>query len=150
MMTSANLAATHRLMPLRLPADGTYTIIAARYQRQDGETSGDYTLTLDLIDEQQTQTTVSDEITDDAPWQVFLYDAGAGEIVTFEMRVLAGNLDPVLIVLNPDGREIARNDDASPQSLDSRIENLLLDEDGEYMVVATRFRQQSGGQCWHF
>ena len=133
-----------------LPADGTYTIIAARYQREDGETSGDYTLTVDLVEEQQSQTAVSDEITEEIPWLVYTYGAEAGEIVTFEMRVNAGNLDPVLIVLDPEGREIARNDDANSQTLNSRIENILLEEAGEYMIVATRFRQQSGGSIGTF
>ncbi len=53
-----------------------------------------------------------------------------------------GTLDTYLILIGPNGREIARNDDRSPTSRDAQLRNIDLEESGTYTVVAAVWRQR--------
>lgn len=137
-----------RIAGYTLPESGTYTIVATRYEQQSGDTSGRFTLTLSegSADVGVTEvTTVSDTINDEQPGLIYTYTTtNTQEVVTFDLVATSGDLDPLLIVISPDGREIIRNDDAEEGTLNSRISNLPLDEVGEYSIIATRFLQGSG------
>jgi hypothetical protein len=133
-----------------IPADGTYTVVATRFGENEGVSEGTFELTLSLtlsatpvagVGEVQSATGT---ITNDQPGLVFTYTVSADEVVTLELVATSGNLDPLLIVLAPDGREIVRNDDLSADSTNSRIENLLLNERGDYSFIATRYQQSAG------
>ncbi len=94
------------------------------------------TLTLDKV--------VSGTIDDDHPAVLYAFTATAGLVVDVEMRVVEGDLDPFLIVLDPKGREIARNDDLDDSDPNSAIMPLTLVEKGTYVIVATRFFEDFG------
>jgi len=88
------------------------------------------------------------------------FDGEAGQAVTIEMNArdrfyhprrsheqrgtmedeTDGMADPYLILVGPDGDVVARNDDTD-NSLNARIQGLVLPEDGEYTIVATSFNE---------
>ena len=73
---------------------------------------------------------------------------GAGEVITVSMLRRSGELDPLLIIFDPDGRELARNDDAAVQIGDTFVNAQIVDftapADGTYTIQATRFQGPSG------
>ncbi len=73
---------------------------------------------------------------------------GAGEVITVSMLRRGGELDPLLIIFDPDGRELARNDDAAVQIGDTFVNAQIVDftapADGTYTIQATRFQGQTG------
>ncbi|MBZ0240173.1 MAG: pre-peptidase C-terminal domain-containing protein, partial [Cutibacterium acnes] len=137
-----------RISSYVLPQDGAYTIVATRYEQQDGDTQGRFTLTLTegVIDTSGGEvTTVSDTITTTQWAMYYTYTTTTTtEVVNFDLVATSGNLDPLLILVGPDGREIIRNDDASEGVFNSRISNLPLDQLGEYTLIATRFGLADG------
>ncbi len=88
------------------------------------------------------------EITDEQPGVEVPLALAAGEIVTITLERTGGDLDPFLLLLGPDGRELARNDDAPQQvgdtSLNAQILNFSAPVEGTYTVRATRFFEAQG------
>jgi hypothetical protein len=116
----------------QLPEDGTYTIVASRY---DG--SGSYTLTL----EQKEGTPVAfdasrtGQIGDDNPFDFWTFDGEEGMVVTISLEPTTRQLEPALLLLGPDGQEIAYGAD---QGATAEIAAFELPDDGPYAVVASR------------
>lgn len=152
-----------------LPGDGVYTIIATRFQGELGSSEGDFELilsatgtgggnqpdpvnptatpaTADLSDDGEVvllDTFIYGVVSDAEPVLFYPYDATAGELVTFSLAADNSALDPTLILLAPDGREIARSDDSSRLNRDSIIDDALLLTDGRYTLVVTRSPRRS-------
>lgn len=78
------------------------------------------------------------------PFDVYVFEGRAGDVVTIDMRATS-NLDPLLFLINPSGVEIAQNDDANEGTIDSLINQVLLSQDGQYTIIATRFGTVYGG-----
>jgi len=156
-----------------LPADGTYTIVATRFQGQAGASGGDFELTLRR--EAPVTVTPMPSVTavagptrpplaiaygvtvtgaiSDAQFEVrYTFDGGRGDPVTITLRRTGGDLDPYLILLDAAGNEVATNDDAEDGTgtLDSRINNLPLPAAGTYTIIATRFQRQAGSSVGEF
>lgn len=70
----------------------------------------------------------------------YTYRGSAEEVITIDMIDVSGTLDTYLIVVGPDGREIARNDDGDTS--EARISGLTLPADGVYTIIATRYGQR--------
>jgi len=147
-----------------ISTDGTYTILATRFQRDLGTTEGDFTLNLSLSEGEPDGTkgeptvtalelgdSVEGEITRSIGEQLFTFEASANQIVNIRMQAESGTLDPLLIVLDEDGNEVKRNDD-DEQGIgrDSFIRELVIPEDGTYTIVATRFQQENGTTMGRF
>ncbi len=139
-----------------IPVNGTYTIVATRFGENEGVSEGTFNLTLTRavsatpgtgVGEVQTATGT---INNDQPGMSFTYTVNVNEVVTVELVRTSGDLDTLLIILAPDGREIVRNDDQSSDSTNSRIENLLLNEQGDYTLIATRYQQGIGESSGDF
>jgi len=144
------------ILGFAIPTAGTYTIVATRFGETEGVSEGNFELTLTLstsptpvsgVGEVQTATGT---ISNDQPGASFTYTVNVDEVVTVELEATSGDLDPLLIILAPDGREIVRNDDASDNTTNSRIENLLLNERGDYTFIATRYQQGVGTSIGDF
>src|SRR5690606_4792910 len=88
--------------------------------------------------------TVSNSIDDTNPTRLYRYSGTVGEILTISMRSTSGDLDPFLLVIDPKGRELVRNDDESFESLNAMIRGFRLPESGTYIIVASRYGQQFG------
>ncbi|MBN1964953.1 MAG: hypothetical protein JW910_09915 [Anaerolineae bacterium] len=97
-------------------------------------------------------TVASAQIDDDNPRIEYTFEGTEGDVVTITMVDVSGegSLDPLLILLDDSGNELARNDDAldsSVGSLDSQIPEFSLPYTGSYTVVATRFLQEEGSSA---
>ncbi len=140
-----------------LPSDGTYTIIAARFQRELGSTVGGFTLTLSAGTSESDETAVvpiaygdvvGERISNVRPYLYYEFEGKAGDVVTIEMTQTSGDLDPFLFLgmLDAQGEfeTLAENDDLDANNEDSRIDAFTLPQDGFYLIIATRFNQMEG------
>lgn len=84
-------------------------------------------------------------ITSGQPYQTYTFTGQAGDIVSVAMNATSGSLDPLLLVVDPNGGVIAFNDDAADGVTNSLVANLSLVLSGQYTVVATRYGQEIGG-----
>jgi hypothetical protein len=76
----------------------------------------------------------------DNPFDVYVFDASVGDVINIGMNLTAGNLDTLLLVLDPNGNVVATNDDAvAGEDTNSLIANLEIPQDGRFIVIATRF-----------
>ncbi|MFP4323944.1 MAG: PPC domain-containing protein, partial [Anaerolineales bacterium] len=83
-------------------------------------------------------------LTRDNPAEAYTFEGVAGDSIILDMETTAGSLDTYLILLGPNGQEIARNDDRDDTSTNSLIQQTLA-QNGIYTVVATRYAQTIGG-----
>lgn len=75
----------------------------------------------------------------------YTFEAQAGDSVSIQMERLSGDLDPLLIVLDANGSELVRNDDAPiPTDYNAAIEGFSIPAAGAYTIVATRFQEADG------
>ncbi|NWF70654.1 MAG: pre-peptidase C-terminal domain-containing protein [Chloroflexi bacterium] len=148
-----------QITEFELPEDGVYLIIATRFQGANGSSTGDYELTLDAEVSEPTpdapeiegEVLLDEEgnLTNRAYSDEFTFEASAGDIVTITMLNTDDSLDAQVILLDPNGDEIARNDDADrdadlPDRSDAQIAEFQLPEAGEYTVIATRAGEADG------
>lgn len=76
----------------------------------------------------------------DNPFDVYVFDGQVGDIVNISLRATAGNLDTMLYVLDSNGNLIAQNDDITAGEVtNSLVSDLVLTQDGRYIILATRF-----------
>lgn len=142
------------------PVSGTYTIRATRFGEAGGPSSGAFLLRVSAgvaggpavspflagtigIGESATGT-----ITKEVYAQDYTLRLEAGQPVTVTLEALGGDLDPLLILFDPAGQEMARNDDAAVQvggsALNAQIADFTPRASGDYLVRATRYREQAG------
>lgn len=88
--------------------------------------------------------TASGTINRNRPGYDYTFEGTAGSAITLTMDATSGSLDTYLILLGPNGNEIARNDDRDDVTTNSTI-TTQLGQDGTYTIVATRFGQAIGG-----
>ncbi len=86
----------------------------------------------------------SGTIDDANPALLYTFLGQAGDVVNLSLKARSGDLDSFLLVLDPEGREVARDDDAGDGTHDAAIRGLRLPASGAYMVVAARFLQVLG------
>lgn len=139
-----------------IPETGVYTIWATRFNRDVGTSSGRYELLLQRVGAGTVSTPISNsgtialgesttgEITNQNFARFYTFSGTQGDVVTFIMRADVGNLDPYLILIDPDGQQIARNDDGSGLGFNSSLDKVILPKTGDYTIVATRFQVAFG------
>ena len=89
--------------------------------------------------------TINGIIDSETPALFYRFDALAGDLVNIDMKNSNGNLDPLLMLLDANGTEIARNDDGNPAiARDSLLADFFIPADGSYIIVATRFGGPAG------
>jgi hypothetical protein len=90
--------------------------------------------------------TVAGTINQATKFQLYTFEGEAGDIVRIGMDTTAGTLDTQLFLLQPDGSQLAANDDAVVnETTNSLIDNFALPADGEYIIVATHYGLLYGG-----
>lgn len=153
---SASTTRNSFIRGFEIPADGTYTIVATRFQQDLGSTTGPFSLTITLSDEPASNIPstseeleygdeVMGEITRDTGAEAYTFEASAGDTVDIRMQGNSGTLDPLLILLDEEENELIRNDD-DEQGIgrDSYIRGYEIPADGTYTIVATRFQEDIG------
>ena len=137
------------------------SVRALRFRAEDGNTTGDFVLTLTEGDPAGPPESLSGaelfageaklgNIDPTHPRRVYTYAGRAGETISVSLVALDGTLDPLLRILGPDGSVLAENDDVAVGEGNSRITGLTLPADGAYTIVATRFREDTGETVGRF
>jgi hypothetical protein len=156
-----------------LPEDGIYTVIATRYQRELGGTEGTFDLSLELISGDSTESTdtqptpfalvqpeveaavslddlVEGELTPEKPIAYYSFEGTANQSINIFTSRLDVTLDILMMLLAPDGRVIALNDDANRFDNKPYLDNVVLPVDGQYTIVVTRSPDRPGTQGGEF
>lgn len=147
-----------RIADFTLPETGTYTIIASRYDGEDGTSSGTFILSVNgTISENPPvntppvaegsiafDTPVTGSITEESFAQNYSFEGTEGDAVTIELTATSGNLDTVVQLLDASGNVVAQNDDIDLSSINSRIEGFTLPSTGTYTIVASRYDGANG------
>jgi hypothetical protein len=138
-----------RILNFRIPADGQYNIIATRFERETGETSGSFRLTLqdngfafDAVSEDIPRiiygTTLQDAITNEDSESFYVFWGSAGDVVTINMDRTSGDLDAVLELLDENELRMLRDDDSGADQ-NASIERYTLTYTGLHYIRATRY-----------
>jgi hypothetical protein len=86
-------------------------------------------------------------------YDLYSFSGTANQVLALSMSRISGNLDTLLVVLDPNGQVIADNDDIVAGNVtDSAINNppLRLPADGVYTVLATRYGKDVGGTAGEY
>ncbi len=144
------------------PSTGTYTILATRYGQEDGSSNGQFRLSaspsesmiLTPVGPISVGQSVNNEITDAQARVQYTIALETGQTVTITMEQTSGDLDAYLYLYDPDGVEVAANDDAEymvgKTSLNAQIANFTAPTTGTYTIEATRYVQESGSTSGQF
>lgn len=84
-------------------------------------------------------------ITNSQPAEIYRFTGQANDVVTLSMDATNGNLDTLLLLLDPNGNVVGTNDDRAPGVTNAQIQNLTLIVPGDYTIIATRYGQNLGG-----
>lgn len=135
-----------------LPADGTYYIIATRYDREQGRTSGRFRLRLtsqgSAFDgvppnvrrlNYRPGMSLTGTIDDVTPQIDYVFWGVEGDTITVSMNRGDGNLDPVLFIFDESRSQTLATDDDSGGNQNARIDRFTIPETGLYYVRATRY-----------
>ncbi|MFW5772295.1 MAG: PPC domain-containing protein [Phototrophicaceae bacterium] len=135
-----------------LPADGTYYIIATRYDREQGRTSGRYRLRLssqgsafDGVPSDVRRLnyrpgmSITGTIDDVTPQIDYAFWGVEGDTITVSMNRGDGDLDPVLFIFDATRSQTLATDDDSGGGQNARIDRFEIPETGIYYVRATRY-----------
>lgn len=89
---------------------------------------------------------VAGSIAPDNKFDLFTFEGQAGDVVSISMVATGGRLDTALFLMDPNGFQVAENDDAVVgESTDSLVSEFTLPQDGQYIIIATHFGMQYGG-----
>lgn len=143
-----------------LPAAGTYTIQVTRYNAQDGETKGGYTLEVTplgtaednpnnqvVIGDVQYDTPVEGEITATHWRHVYMLTTEAADTINVVATRTSGTLTPVVTVLDANGSALytGYNDGASAET-----GSFDLPAAGQYRVIVSRENDQDGATLGNY
>ncbi|MBE2267071.1 MAG: PPC domain-containing protein, partial [Anaerolinea sp.] len=81
---------------------------------------------------------IEGNLNDQTPRLRYSFSANAGDSVSILMQNTSGDLDPLLILYDPNGEQLERNDDLETGNRDAQIA-LTLARTGTYVIEATRF-----------
>ncbi|NWF68913.1 MAG: pre-peptidase C-terminal domain-containing protein [Chloroflexi bacterium] len=88
---------------------------------------------------------VNGAIVNEQPFQTYAFNATEGQFVTATMTATAGNLDTLLILLDPNGNRVDFNDDVVFGNTNSEIRDRRLQATGTYTLIASRYGKEIGG-----
>ncbi len=152
-----------------IPDDGIYTIVATRYQLQDGASSGEYELIMEMRSASNAGSssnnttsggndTLNDgdylrygdngtaTIDDSQPYLQFTFDGQAGESVTITMETTSGDLEPLLGLFDSNGELLMTVGEGGSTA---RLTATMIESD-EYIIVATRLGVEDGDTSGEF
>lgn len=140
------------ILALTIPQSLRYYVIVGRFGMSLGSTTGSYKLSIERIGvsgESGSALRYGDSVINSinamAPQVYYSFQANQGDILDITMQRNSGNLDPYLQVVNSNARVIAESDDMNGSgSLDAGIKNLVIQESGTYVIIATRYGETAG------
>jgi hypothetical protein len=146
-----------RIDALSIPQSGRYYVIVGRFGYGLGSTAGAFDLSVERIGVSSASgsalrygDSVINNVTNMSPQVYYSFRAERGDIVNISMFSDSGNLDPYLQVVDSNAFVIADNDDVPGSGLDARIDGLVIENSGTYIIVATRYGQAAGTSTGRF
>lgn len=140
----------------RVERTGDYALIATRFGRDAGTSSGGFSLTLDrskpetlgktpdkaiLLDY---NTTVTGTIESGSINRYYLLEVHKGDTLNIEVTRTSGNLDPTLALLSTDLKRKLAVSDNNVRGKIVRISSFKIYVDGAYLLVVSRFNGETG------
>ncbi len=142
---------------LSIPQSARYYVIVGRFGYGLGSTTGGFDLTVQRIGVSSASgsalrygDSVINNITNMSPQVYYSFRAERGDIVNISMLRDSGDLDPYLQVVDSNAFVITDNDDVPGSGLDAKIEGLLIENSGTYIIVATRYGEAAGTSTGRF
>jgi len=132
-----------RLLNYVAEQDGDYEILVeSTFGVGNYELGATQLQTIDL----NTTSSVTGNVSEVLPHDVWQFDATAGQTITLTMLATSGFLDPILRIYDADGELLEENDDALDGSLGrgSRIQQFEIPSDGVYYIESGRFNGDGG------
>lgn len=131
-----------RIGPFSLPATGEYIITATSLSQTD---QGEYTLRLSRIEQETVEigTPIQGEITN-GETLYYAFEGSAGQAVTISVDS-DDAVDTRLVVRNPDGYQVASDDDSGGR-IDPEITDLVLSDSGAYQVWVQPYSSSESGE----
>lgn len=137
---------------VRIPQTDRYFVVVGRFGYDLGTTAGSYDLRLERIGVSfedgsglRFGDNVLNTITDIYPRVYYTFRARRGDIISVRMERTSGDLDPALQLVDSNGVVLAENDEIEGSgSLDAGIIGHVIEADGTYVIIATRYGQVAG------
>lgn len=132
-----------RIGPYRLPANGTYTIVATSL---GGSDTGAFTLSLDTATVQRIEygQRMTGELSPDEPQAEYSFSAEAGDVVSIDLE--SDDFDAYLTLKSADTQATVANDDDSGSGRNARIGPLTLADSGDYTIAVSAFFSDPEGE----
>lgn len=136
---------------LTMERTGRYFVVVGRFGYSQGRTSGAYELRMTrkgVLSEHGSTLRYGDSvigtISNTSAEVYYTFQAEQGDILTISMVRSSGTLDPFLRVVDGDRFVVAENDDQHSETRNARIDALIIERGGTYIVMATRYDDSSG------
>lgn len=137
-----------------LPSDGIYTVLVSRENGDSGTTTGDYTLTVTplgtapdnpnnqtVIGEIKADTPIKGEITATHWYDLYTYNAPAGDSIDVTAERTGGTLQPVVEILDSNGNALTSGYNNGVTADTGRYD---LPAPGQYTIAVSRNNDQDG------
>ena len=138
-------------LDLAIERSGLYFVVVGRFGYSRGITAGAYELQMTrrgVLSERGSALRYGDSvigtISDTSAEVYYTFQAEQGDILTISMVRSSGTLDPFLRVVDSDRHVIAENDDHNSETRNARIDGLIIERGGAYIVMATRYDDSAG------
>lgn len=95
-------------------------------------------------------TPVRAALDDSTPARDYVFEGYAHQVVSVIAVTVAGDLDPVVQVIDPQGSPVGENDDIESRVRDAGLETLMLPENGTYTVRVMRYEGADGDTAGEF
>ncbi|MFW5709049.1 MAG: PPC domain-containing protein [Chloroflexota bacterium] len=89
--------------------------------------------------------TLTGSITANNKFDLYVFEGRVNDVISIRMNATSQTLDTQLFLIDPNGAEIATNDDANGDTTNSLINNITLTQDGTYTIIATHYGAIFGG-----
>lgn len=166
---SSDLTLSSRLSEIELPLSGTYLVLASTFANLEGlnadplEEQLNYTIALEganppeelgteriqlLGNDVAVDSTLNAAITQAEPVYYFFLRAEAGQLLNIFVASSTDGYDPIVMLVDGDGRRVAANDDGgnteSGAPLDAGIAGYEVLESGEFIIMVTSTDFENG------
>jgi len=135
---------------VRLPADGTYTLVANSYEASE---SGAYTLELKASATEPSRAILQEEgalvaggpvlPSDNSLYQEYSFEGRAGQSVAISLE--STDFEPYVAIIGPNDRLLAQNDEGSDSSKNAFL-SVTLPATGRYRVIVNAYDASGRGR----
>jgi len=149
------------ILNFTLPESGFYIVVATRYGRESGTTTGSYLLNLAAIPREELGLapsnallldygeTATGRLDAEAPQRFYFFEGKRGDVVNLDLQRTAGNLNTALLLLDSNLRELATITPDPPTNR-ALISAFTLPQDGVYYILAGRAGFSGGDTAGEF